>query len=71
MTIHNRKVISHDSNAAGMDAFSAIADPKRRAMLDMFVERSRSAGDIVNAFPRMSHSLQCQNTLEYSELRAL
>jgi hypothetical protein len=54
-----------------MDAFSAIADPKRRAMLDMFVERSRSAGDIVNAFPRMSHSLQCQNTLEYSELRAL
>jgi DNA-binding transcriptional ArsR family regulator len=54
MTIHNRKVISHDSNATGMDTFSAIADPTRRAMLDMLVEQSRSAGDIVNAFPSIS-----------------
>ncbi|MEW6603666.1 MAG: metalloregulator ArsR/SmtB family transcription factor [Thermoproteota archaeon] len=37
-----------------MDAFSAIADPTRRAMLDMLAEHERTAGDIVNEFPRIS-----------------
>jgi DNA-binding transcriptional ArsR family regulator len=37
-----------------MDAFTAVADPTRRAMLDMLIEHSRSAGDIVNAFPKIS-----------------
>ncbi len=54
MVIHNQTVISLDSYTLNMDAFSAIADPTRRAMLDMLAERSRSAGDIVNAFPKIS-----------------
>ena len=52
--IHNQTVISLNSYTTGMDAFSALADPTRRAMLDMLAKRSRSAGDIVNAFPKIS-----------------
>ena len=37
-----------------MDTFSAVADPTRRAVLDMLMERERAAGDIVSAFPRIS-----------------
>ena len=34
--------------------FSAVADPTRRAMLDLLLERQRAAGDIVSAFPSIS-----------------
>jgi DNA-binding transcriptional ArsR family regulator len=37
-----------------MDTFSAVADPTRRAMLDMLALRDRSAGDIVSTFPQIS-----------------
>ena len=37
-----------------MDTFSALADPKRRAMLDLLVKRERSAGELVSAFPGIS-----------------
>jgi DNA-binding transcriptional ArsR family regulator len=32
-----------------MDTFSAVADPRRRAMLDLLVKRERSAGELVSA----------------------
>ncbi|MDQ3967496.1 MAG: metalloregulator ArsR/SmtB family transcription factor [Thermoproteota archaeon] len=37
-----------------MDAFSALADPTRRAMLDLLVKRERSAGELVSAFPHIT-----------------
>ena len=37
-----------------MDTFSALADPRRRAMLDLLVKRERSAGELVSAFPGIS-----------------
>ncbi|HEY1247863.1 MAG TPA: metalloregulator ArsR/SmtB family transcription factor [Nitrososphaera sp.] len=37
-----------------MDTFSALADPKRRAMLDLLVKRERSVGELVSAFPDIS-----------------
>lgn len=37
-----------------MDTFSAVADPTRRAMLDMLALRDRSAGDIVSTFSQIS-----------------
>jgi DNA-binding transcriptional ArsR family regulator len=37
-----------------MDTFSAVADPRRRAMLDLLVKRERSAGELVSAFPDIS-----------------
>ncbi len=37
-----------------MDTFSAVADPTRRAMLDLLMQRERSAGDLVTAFPSIS-----------------
>lgn len=37
-----------------MDTFSAVADPTRRAMLDMLALREHSAGDIVSTFSRIS-----------------
>jgi DNA-binding transcriptional ArsR family regulator len=37
-----------------MDAFEAIAEPTRRAVLDLLREGERSAGDLVAAFPRMT-----------------
>jgi DNA-binding transcriptional ArsR family regulator len=38
----------------GMDIFSAVADPTRRAMLDLLIERERPAGELVSAFPGIS-----------------
>ena len=37
-----------------MDTFSAVADPTRRELLDLLMERERPAGDLVIAFPAMS-----------------
>jgi DNA-binding transcriptional ArsR family regulator len=37
-----------------MDTFSTVADPTRRAMLDLLVEHERSAGELVSAFPGIS-----------------
>jgi DNA-binding transcriptional ArsR family regulator len=37
-----------------MDTFSAVADPTRRAILDLLVERERSVADFVDAFPAIS-----------------
>ena len=37
-----------------MDVFSAIADPSRRAMLDLIAQKERPAGDLVKAFPRLT-----------------
>jgi DNA-binding transcriptional ArsR family regulator len=31
-----------------------VADPKRRAMLDLLVKRERSVGELVSAFPDIS-----------------
>jgi DNA-binding transcriptional ArsR family regulator len=37
-----------------MDTFSVVADPTRRAMLDLLVKHERSAGELVSAFPNIS-----------------
>ena len=37
-----------------MDPFEAIAEPTRRAVLDLLLEQERSAGDLVAAFPRLT-----------------
>jgi DNA-binding transcriptional ArsR family regulator len=37
-----------------MDAFAAIAEPTRRAVLDLLLEGERPAGDLVAAFPRLT-----------------
>jgi DNA-binding transcriptional ArsR family regulator len=37
-----------------MDTFEAIAEPTRRAVLDLLLEQERSAGDLVAAFPRLT-----------------
>jgi len=37
-----------------VDAFAALADPTRRAMLDMLVAGERPAGDLVAAFPSLT-----------------
>ena len=37
-----------------MDIFEAIAEPTRRAVLDLLLEGERSAGDLVAAFPRLT-----------------
>lgn len=37
-----------------MDTFSAVADPRRRAMLDLLVKRERSVGELASAFPDIS-----------------
>ena len=37
-----------------MDIFEAIAEPTRRAILDLLLERERSAGDLVAAFPQLT-----------------
>jgi DNA-binding transcriptional ArsR family regulator len=38
----------------GVDVFEAIAEPTRRAVLDLLLEGERSAGDLVAAFPRLT-----------------
>jgi DNA-binding transcriptional ArsR family regulator len=52
--IYNQTVISLIGYIKSMDTFSAVADPTRRAMLDMLALRERSAGDIVSTFPQIS-----------------
>ena len=37
-----------------MDTFSAVADPTRRAILDLLVDHERSAGELVSVFPDIS-----------------
>jgi DNA-binding transcriptional ArsR family regulator len=37
-----------------MDSFQAIAEPTRRAVLDLLLPGERSAGDLVAAFPRLT-----------------
>ena len=37
-----------------MDTFEAIAEPTRRAVLDLLLEGECSAGDLVAAFPRLT-----------------
>lgn len=51
---YNAKFIEPNSYVLGMDTFSAVADPRRRAMLDLLVSRERSAGELVSAFPDIS-----------------
>ncbi len=37
-----------------MDTFSALADPTRRAMLDLLCKQEHSVSDFVDAFPSIS-----------------
>ena len=37
-----------------MDVFTALADPTRRAMLDLLIDGERPAGDLVAAFPALT-----------------
>src|SRR5436305_12966060 len=37
-----------------MDVFEAVAEPTRRAVLDLLVRRDRSAGELVAAFPALT-----------------
>jgi DNA-binding transcriptional ArsR family regulator len=38
----------------GSKVFAAVADPTRRAMLDLLVAGPRPAGDIVSSFPQLT-----------------
>jgi DNA-binding transcriptional ArsR family regulator len=37
-----------------MDIFAIVADPTRRAMIELLAERDRTAGDLVKAFPKLT-----------------
>ena len=37
-----------------MDIYFALAEPTRRAILDLLVERERSAGELVESFPKLT-----------------
>lgn len=37
-----------------MDIFEAVAEPTRRAVLDLLAGRERSAGELVAAFPQLT-----------------
>lgn len=37
-----------------MDVFEAVAEPTRRAVLDLLATRARSAGELVAAFPGLT-----------------
>ena len=37
-----------------MDVFAAVAEPTRRAVLDLLAGRDRSAGELVAAFPALT-----------------
>ena len=37
-----------------MDVFEAVAEPTRRAVLDLLAGRERSAGELVSAFPALT-----------------
>jgi DNA-binding transcriptional ArsR family regulator len=52
--IYNQTVISLSGYIKNVDTFSAVADPTRRAMLDMLALSEHSAGDIVSTFSQIS-----------------
>src|SRR5262245_1401026 len=37
-----------------MDVFEVVAEPTRRAVLDLLASRDRSAGELVDAFPALT-----------------
>lgn len=37
-----------------MDIFAVLADPTRRAMLELLANQDRTAGELVKAFPRLT-----------------
>lgn len=37
-----------------MDVFAALADPTRRHVLDLLRKRERAAGELVDAFPKLT-----------------
>jgi DNA-binding transcriptional ArsR family regulator len=39
---------------SSINVFSAVADPTRRAMIDLLAARPRSAGEIVSNFPKLT-----------------
>jgi len=45
---------STQATTAAHDVFFAIADPTRRAVLDLLIEGPRNAGDIASEFPRLT-----------------
>ena len=54
IVLYNVKFIEPNGYTLGMDTFSVVADPTRRAMLDLLVKHERSAGELVSAFPDIS-----------------
>lgn len=58
-----------------MDVFEAVAEPTRRAVLEMLARRERAAGEIVAAFPTLtqpsvSRHLRILRESELVEVRA-
>ena len=49
MCLYNQYVI-----LCGMDVFEAVAEPTRRAVLDLLAGSERSAGELVAAFPTLT-----------------
>jgi DNA-binding transcriptional ArsR family regulator len=49
LRLYKRNVI-----VRGMDVFEAVAEPTRRAVLDLLARRERSAGELVAAFPALT-----------------
>jgi DNA-binding transcriptional ArsR family regulator len=49
LTSYNATII-----LAYVDVFAAVAEPTRRAMLDLLAEGDRAAGDLVAAFPSLT-----------------
>src|SRR4051794_4866566 len=43
--------VTHSAATPGRDTFQALADPTRRAVLDLLRRGSQPAGQIANAFP--------------------
>ena len=41
-------------NISKMDVFEAVAEPSRRALLDLLAERERPAGELVASLPRLT-----------------
>jgi DNA-binding transcriptional ArsR family regulator len=57
----------------GMDAFSALADPTRRRIVEMLAERELAAGEIARRFdmtaPAVSQHLKILRTAELVRVR--
>lgn len=41
-------------NASDVDVFEAVAEPHRRVLLDLLVERERAAGELVASLPALT-----------------